>query len=138
MPIEPTEKAVRAKKKSRAKVPKNGRKKFWSLGIEEANTAQFDIVGNNLVVREGNYQYNLTDIIKKHGTPTEIFFPTIVENRVRDLIETFNAYIKVVGYKAKFHYHYPMKVNQNREVVFSAVAEGANLDVASADRKSVV
>lgn len=137
MPIEPAEKAIRAKK-SRAKVHKNGRKKFWSLGIEEANTAQFDIVGNNLVVREGNYQYNLTDIIKKHGTPTEIFFPTIVENRVRDLIETFNAYIKVVGYKAKFHYHYPMKVNQNREVVFSAVAEGANLDVASANELYLV
>lgn len=121
------------------KKKKNGQKKFWLLGREEINTAHFDIAPEgNLIVREGNYQYNIFDIIKRHGTPTEIFFPTIVENRVRDLIETFNAFIKVVGYKGRFYYHYPMKVNQNREFVLPAVAEGANLDVASSNELFLV
>jgi arginine decarboxylase len=115
------------------------RKRFWRLGIDEVNTQHFDIDREgDLILREGNYQYNLAKIIRKHGTPTEIFMPTIVENRVRDLIETFNAYIKVLGYKGKFHYHYPMKVNQNKEFVLPAVAEGANLDVASANELYLV
>lgn len=118
---------------------KNGFKKFWRLGLDEFNTHNFDIgPDGELIVREGNYQYNIYDIVKKYGTPTEIYFPTIVENRVRDLIETFNAYIKVLGYKGKFYYHYAMKANQNKEYVLPAVAEGANLDVASANELFLV
>lgn len=118
---------------------KNGFRKFWRLGIEEYNTQQFDISPDGeLIVREGNYQYNVFDIVKKYGTGTEIVFPTIIENRVRDLIETFNAYIKVLGYRGKFFYHYAMKVNQNKEFVLPAVAEGANLDVASANELFLV
>ena len=118
---------------------KNGFRKLWQLGREEVNTGQFDITPEGtLLVREGNYQYNIHDIVKKYGTSTEIFFPTIVENRVRDLIETFNAYIKIAGYRGKFYYHYPMKVNQNKEFVLPAVAEGANLDVASANELFLV
>jgi len=129
----------RKKAHHKKKKKKNGPKKFWLLGREEVNTAHFDVTPEGtLLVREGNYQYNIYDIIRKHGTPTEIFFPTIVENRVRDLIETFNAYIKVTGYKGRFYYHYPMKVNQNREFVLPAVAEGANLDVASANELFLV
>ena len=109
-------------------------KKFWKFGFEEFNTEHFDISNDGeLVVREGNFQYNIYDIVKKYGTPTEIVFPTMIENRVRDLIDTFNAYIKVLGYKGKFFYHYAMKVNQNREIVLLAVAEGANLEVSSAN-----
>lgn len=118
---------------------KNGFRKFWRLGIEEYNTQMFDIgPDGELIVREGNFQYNVFDIVKKYGTSTEIVFPTIIENRVRDLIETFNAYIKVLGYRGKFHYHYAMKVNQNKEFVLPAVAEGANLDVASANELFLV
>lgn len=107
--------------------------------MEDQNTSAFDISADGeLTVREGNYQYNIFDIVKKYGTGTELFFPTIVENRVRDLIETFNAYIKVLGYKGKFYYHYPMKVNQNREFVLPAVAEGSNLDVGSANELFLV
>lgn len=115
------------------------RKKFWRLGLDECNTGIFDIAKNgDLLVREGNYQYNIASIVRKHGSPTELFFPTVVENRVRDLIETFNAYIKVLGYRGRFHYHYPMKVNQNREFVIPAVAEGANLEVSSANELFLV
>lgn len=100
--------------------------------MEEWNTTNFDISSNSeLMVREGNYQYNLYDIIKKYGTSTEIVFPEIIENRVRDLIDTFDAYIKILNYKGKFFYHYAMKVNQNREFVLPAVSEGANLETAS-------
>ncbi len=118
---------------------KNGFKKFWRLGLDEVNTHNFDIgPDGELIIREGNFQYNIFDIVKKYGTSTEIVFPTIIENRVRDLIETFNAYIKVLGYRGKFYYHYAMKVNQNKEFVLPAVAEGANLDVASANELFLV
>ncbi|MCX6781661.1 MAG: hypothetical protein NTW66_00850 [Candidatus Magasanikbacteria bacterium] len=114
-------------------------KKFWKLGIEEFNTDQFDISPDGeLVVKEGNFQYNIYDIVKKYGSPVEIAFPTLIENRVRDLIDTFNAYIKVLGYKGKFFYHYAMKVNQNREFVLPAVAEGANLEICSANELFLV
>lgn len=113
---------------------KNHLKKFWRLGFDEFNTQYFDISPDGeLIVREGNFQYNIYDIVKKYGTSTEIVFPAIIEQRVRDLIETFNAYIKVLGYKGKFHYHYAMKVNQNKEFVLPAVAEGANLEISSAN-----
>lgn len=125
-----------AKKKRRKN---NGFKKFWKLGIEEFNTQNFDInPDGELIVREGNFQYNIYDIIRKYGTSTEIVFPTVIENRVRDLIETFNAYIKVLGYKGRFFYHYAMKVNQNKEFVLPAVAEGANLDISSANELFLV
>jgi arginine decarboxylase len=128
-----------SKRRTKKKKKKNGFKKFWRLGMEEFNTGFFDVSKEGeLIVREGNYQYNVYDIVKKYGTPTEIFFPTIIENRVRDLIETFNAYIKVLGYRGRFHYHYPMKVNQNREFVLPVVAEGANLDVGSANELFLV
>jgi len=118
---------------------KNGFRKFWRLGLDEYNTGMYDISPDGeLIVREGNYQYNIFDIVKKYGTSTEIVFPTVIENRVRDLIETFNAFIKVLGYKGKFYYHYAMKANQTREYVLPAVAEGANLDVASANELFLV
>lgn len=126
-------------KKKKTIKKKNGFKKFWRLGMEEFNTQNFDISPDGeLIVREGNYQYNIYDIVKKYGTATEIVFPTIMENRVRDLIETFNAYIKILGYKGKFYYHYAMKANQTKEFVLPAVAEGAHLDVASANELFLV
>ncbi len=125
--------------KKRTKKKKNGFKKFWRLGLEEVNTQNFDIgTDGELIFREGNYQYNIYDIVKKYGSPVEIVFPTIIENRVRDLIETFNAYIKILGYKGRFFYHYAMKANQTKQFVLPAVAEGANLDVASANELYLV
>ncbi|MFH0988138.1 MAG: hypothetical protein V1763_02085 [Parcubacteria group bacterium] len=124
---------------TKKKRKKNGFKKFWRLGIDEFNTQNFDInQDGELVVKEGYYQYNVIDIIKKYGTPTELVFPSIIENRTRDLIETFNAYIKILGYHGKFFYHYAMKANQTKEFVLPAVAEGANLDVASANELYLV
>ncbi len=56
---------------STAKKKKNNFRRFWKLGMEEWNTANFDIsTGGELMVREGNFQYNLYDVIKKYGTST--------------------------------------------------------------------
>ncbi len=133
------QKQNRKRRKVRVKKKKNGYKKLWLLGREDLNTGNFDISPDGeLVVREGNYQYNIHDIVKKYGTSTKIFFPSIIGNRVRDLIETFNAYIKVLGYRGRFAYHYPMKANQNREFVLPAVAEGANLETSSANELFLV
>lgn len=118
---------------------KEGFKKMWKLGVEAYNTNHFDISPDGeLVVREGNFQYNIYDIVKKFGTSTEILFPTMIEERVRDIIDTFNAYIKINNYKGKFFYHYPMKVNQNKEFVVPAVTKGANLDVSSSNELYLV
>jgi arginine decarboxylase len=114
-------------------------KKFWKLGLEEYNTQFFDISPDgDLVVKEGYYQYNIADIIKKYGTPTEIFFPYILESRLRDVIDLFNAYIKILSYKGRFYYHYVMKVNQNKEFVLPAIAEGAHIEVSSANELFLV
>ncbi len=128
-------------KKKVKKTKKRGTnwRKFWKLGMEEFNTQHFDVNQNGeLVVKEGYYQYNIMDIIKKYGTATRVFFPFILENRVRDLIELFNAYIKILNYRGKFYYHYVMKSNQNREFVLPAIAEGAHIEVSSANELFLV
>ncbi len=118
---------------------KNNFKKLWKLGTEDYNTQYFDInQTGDLVVKEGYYQYNIMDIVKKYGSPTEVFFPYILENRLRDLIEIFNAYIKILGYKGRFYYHYVMKSNQNRDFVLPAIAEGAHIEVSSANELFLV
>ena len=106
--------------------------KFWKLGREEWNTQIFGVSKDSeLVVREGNYQYNIYDLVEKFGSPLEVMFPFVVEKRYYDLVQNFNFYIKDYGYKGRFFYHYPMKVNQNKEVVLPLVSEGANLETSS-------
>lgn len=120
-------------KKKLKKQNKNWRK-FWKLGEAEFNTQYFDITKEGkLTLREGNYIYNLNDIVKKYGSPIEIFFPFILEERLEDLIDYFDAYIKIQGYRGKFYYHYPLKVNQNKEFVMPLISEGAHVEVGSAN-----
>ncbi len=107
-------------------------KKFWKLGVADYNTDFFDInKEGELIVQEGNYTYNIAELVKKYTTPLELFFPFIAKDRLDDLISIFNFYIKVFRYRGKFFYHYPMKVNQNKEFILPLVGEGANLEVAS-------
>lgn len=114
-------------------------KKIWQLGVKDFNTQYFDFNANHhLIVKEGNYQYNTYDIVKKYGAPVEIVFPSILEKRLEELIELFNAYIKIYRYPSKFYYHYPMKVNQNKEIVLPLVTEGANLETGSANELMLV
>ncbi len=114
-------------------------KRFWKLGRDEFNTQYFDITSNGeLMLKEGNYQYNLYKLAKQYGTSLEIMFPFIVETRLRQLTDFFNAYIKLNDYKGKFYYHYPMKVNQHKQFVLSVVSEGANLETSSANELWIV
>jgi arginine decarboxylase len=111
---------------------KNNWNKFWKLGAADFNTESFSIAKDGeLLVSEGNYVYNLHSLVKKYGSPLEIFFPSILEHRLSDLIDYFNAFMKIHGYKGKFYYHFPMKVNQNREFVMPMISEGAHMEVSS-------
>lgn len=107
-------------------------KKYWKLGVEEFNTEFFDVTKNGeLLVNEGNYVYNLNSLVKKYGSPLEVVFPFVLEKRLSDLRDYFNAFIKIQNYKGKFFYHYPMKVNQNKEFVLPLISEGAHMEVGS-------
>lgn len=107
-------------------------KKFWKLGRKDFNTEYFDVNNDGeLIIREGNYQYNVHDLARKFGASVEIFMPFILEERLSRLQDIAAAAIKQLGYKGKFTYHFPMKVSQNKEFVLPLVAEGAHLEVSS-------
>ncbi|MEO5635147.1 MAG: hypothetical protein ABIS26_00325 [Candidatus Paceibacterota bacterium] len=126
-------KAKNTTKKIGKKPGKNWRK-FWKLGIEEFNTQFLGISKDGeLTATEGHHVYNLHDLAHKFGTPLQIIFPFIIEDRLKDLIGYFQAYMKIYGYKGRFFYHYPMKVNQNKEFILPLLSEGANLEVTSAN-----
>ena len=125
-------KKTKKKKIAKKKIQRKRFRKFWKLGKDEFNTQFFSISKDNeMVVHEGNYQYNIFDLVQKFGSPLEIAFPFIVEKRYLDLAQTFNFHIKDQGYKGRFFYHYPMKVNQNKEFVLPLISEGANLETGS-------
>ncbi|MCX6780443.1 MAG: hypothetical protein NT034_04705 [Candidatus Magasanikbacteria bacterium] len=114
-------------------------KEFWKLGKPEFDTQFFDInKEGELLLKEGNYQYNLHELTQKYETSLEMVFPFIIENRVENLIKTFDFYIKKYKYKGKFYFHYPMKVNQNREFILPLISEGANLETSSANELWIV
>jgi arginine decarboxylase len=107
-------------------------KKFWKLGRREFSTECYDINKRaELIIREGNYQYNVHELAKRFDSSVEIFIPFILEQRLANLMKVFATNIKKFGYRGKFTYHFPMKVNQNKECVLPLVAEGAHLEVGS-------
>ena len=127
------------KKKKRSKKQGKNWKKFWKLGVEDFNTQFFGISQDGeLTAIEGQHVYNLNDLAQKYGTPLQVVFPFVLEDRLKDLIGYFQAYIKIHGYKGKFFYHYPMKVNQNKEFILPLLSEGANLEVTSANELWIV
>ena len=114
-------------------------KQFWKLGKKDLNTEYFDISPDGeLVVREGNYQYNIFHLASKFDASIKVLMPFILEQRLSNLLEIFYSNIKKAGYKGKYIYHFPMKVNQSKEVVLPLVAEGAHLEVTSANELWVV
>ena len=119
--------------------PKQNNKSLWKLGVDEFNTQFLDITRNgDLMIKEGHYQYNVAELIKKYGSPLEIVIPSIIESRVKNVIDYFNAFIKLLDYKGKFFYHYPMKVNQSKEFVLPIISEGANLETSSANELWII
>ena len=107
--------------------------------MDEWNTQFFGInKDGDLTITEGYHIYNFNDLAHKYGTPLQVVFPFIIEDRLKDLIGYFQAYMKIYGYKGKFFYHYPMKVNQNKEFILPILSEGANLEVTSANELWIV
>ena len=121
-------------KKKKTEKPGKNWKKFWKLGAEEFNTQFFGVSPDGeLTASEGHHIYNIHDLAVKYGTPLQIIFPFVLEDRLKDLLGYFQAYMKIYGYRGKFFYHYPMKVNQNKEFILPILSEGANLEVTSAN-----
>lgn len=110
----------------------NASKRRWKIGMTEFNTQYFgyDHAGN-LLIKEGNNTYNINYLAEKLGTPLEIFLPFIVEERAEDLMDVTRSIIERMEYRGHFYYHYPMKVNQNKEVVMALIGEGANVESSS-------
>ncbi|HLC44705.1 MAG TPA: hypothetical protein VJK50_02580 [Patescibacteria group bacterium] len=121
------------RKRRRIRTRRKNFQRFWKLGSREFATKHFDVKNGNLVVREGNYQYQIPELIKRFGTSLEIAFPFIIEERLNELLDTFAYYQKVNQYKGKFYFHYPMKVNQNKEFVLPIISEGGHIEVGSAN-----
>ena len=100
--------------------------------MKEYNTQYFDFnKDGDLIIKEGNNIYNVRVLADKLGTSLEILMPFVIEERLEDLLDITSALSKKVGYQGKFFYHYPMKVNQNKEVVMALVGEGAHLETSS-------
>lgn len=107
-------------------------KKLWKLGIADFNTQYFDFnKEGDLIIKEGHNIYNVKYLSEKFGTPLEILMPFVIEERLEDFLDGTAALSKKVGYKGKFFYHYPMKVNQSKEIVMSIAGEGAHLETSS-------
>lgn len=127
-------KVKKIKKIKKSKKREKNWKKFWKLGAEEFNTGFLGVSKDGeLMATEGHHVYNLNDLAYKYGTPLQVIFPFVLEDRLKDLIGYFQAYMKIYNYKGKFFYHYPMKVNQNKEFILPLLSEGANLEVTSAN-----
>ena len=107
-------------------------KKLWKIGQKEYNTQYFDFnKDGDLIIKEGHNIYNVRYLAEKLGTPLQILMPFVIEERVEDLMDLNKELSKKIGYNGKFFYHYPMKVNQNKEVIMALVGEGAHLETSS-------
>ena len=107
-------------------------RKLWKINSKEWNTQYFDFnKDGDLIIKEGHNIYNVRYLAEKFGTSLEILMPFVVEERLEDFLDMAEVYSKKTGYKGKFFYHYPMKVNQNKEVVMALVGEGAHLETSS-------
>lgn len=125
--------------KRKLKKQANNWRRFWKLGVEEFNTQFLGVSQDGeLTATEGHHIYNISDLAHKYGTPLSVIFPFIIEDRLKDLTGYFQAYMKIYGYRGKFFYHYPMKVNQNKEFILPLLSEGANLEATSANELWIV
>ncbi|MFA7315512.1 MAG: hypothetical protein WC059_01765 [Candidatus Paceibacterota bacterium] len=107
-------------------------RKLWKIGMKEWNTQYFDFnKDGDLIIKEGHNVYNVRYLAEKFGTSLEVLMPFVIEERLEDFLDLTDVLSKKTGYKGKFFYHYPMKVNQNKEVVLAVVGEGAHLETSS-------
>lgn len=121
-------------KKTKRPPVKNYRK-IWKLGEKKFNTEHFNINKNGeLIIHEGNYQYNVHELARKFGSSVELYLPFVIEERLNNINKVANHNLKRLKYKGRFSYHFPMKVNQNKEVMLPLLSEGAHLEMSSANQ----
>jgi len=107
-------------------------KKLWKIGSKDFNTQYFDFnKEGDLIIKEGHNIYNVRYLAEKFGTSLEILMPFVIEERLEDLLDLVDDLSKKIKYQGKFYYHYPMKVNQNKEVVMALIGEGAHIEASS-------
>lgn len=117
----------------------NASKKLWKIGSKEYNTQYFDFnKDGDLIIKEGHNIYNVRYLADKMGSPLEILMPFVIEERIEDLLDFTKGLGKKTGFTGKFFYHYPMKVNQNKEVVMALVGEGAHLETSSSNDLTLI
>ena len=111
-------------------------KKIWKLGQKEFNTEYFSVnKDGELIIHEGNYQYNVYDLARKFGNSSlSIFMPYVIEDRLENIFKIANENIKKNSYRGKFSYYFPIKVNQRKEFMLPLLSEGAHLETASANQ----
>lgn len=71
--------------------------------------------------------YNIMKGLSERGTdaPVLLRFRDLLHARIDELNKSFNKAIKEAGYKGKYRGVYPIKVNQQRQVVEEIVSHGA-------------
>lgn len=120
---------------------KSSQKSNWSIkesleyyNIENWGSGYFDInKQGHLCVKpygEKGPSIDMMDVIdeihdKKLQLPCIVRFQDVLRSRVETLIETFNKVIKEAEYDGKYMGVYPIKVNQNREVVEEILDAGS-------------
>ncbi|QOL26819.1 biosynthetic arginine decarboxylase [Thalassotalea sp. LPB0316] len=106
--------------------------KHWSQGYFGINDQGNVYVAPNQSSQE--HTANITDIAKLIqakglSLPALVRFPQIIHNRVENLCGAFNKAIADYDYQNKYLLVYPIKVNQQREVVDSILASQADKQI---------
>ncbi len=83
--------------------------------------------------KDGQYQTQLSSIVNQLETrglnlPVLVRFPQILHQRVHNICDAFNQAIEESDYPNKYLLVYPIKVNQQREVVDEILASQAQLE----------
>ncbi len=74
--------------------------------------------------------YEIVQELKRRGvgTPVLLRFPQLIRDRVNGLYQAFDKARKAYGYTGRFRAVFPMKVNQEKEVVEEVLAMGKKHD----------
>ena len=83
-----------------------------SDGSAEVNTSIIDIIQR---IRDDTPDFEL---------PTLFRFPSILRERIEELHDTFNQEIALQNYKGRFRGVYPLKVNQQQQVLREQPLDG--------------
>ena len=74
---------------------------------------------------------NLTELIKKEGSPLKVFYLPKISTNISKCNEWFKHALKKASYKGKHHYSYCTKSNHFLPVIERALSSGAHLEISS-------